>query len=1076
MKTLSKQLAIDETPRQKPESATFSRPVRRRPCVRGVSADGGWFIVPYVIPLSLAVLCSVAGVLAADDAFPTPRNNDRDETAEPMEAGLAASTMQVPDGFRVDLFAAEPTVQNPIDMTWDARGRLWIAENYTYSDRSERFDLSLRDRVVVLEDADGDGQAEQRTVFVDNVQMLTSVEVGRGGVWLMCPPQLLFIPDADHDLVPDTNAVQVVLDGFTVAPENYHNFANGLRFGPDGWLYGRCGGSCPGRIGPPGTADEHRAALEGGIWRYHPVTGGYEVLTHGTTNPWGHDWDATGEGFFINTVNGHLWHLIPGAHFDRPFTLDPNPRTYELIDMHADHWHFDTTGAWHESRDGVANAYGGGHAHCGTMIYLADQWPAEYRGSLMTLNIHGQRINREILNRSGSGFVGSHAPDPVTSQDPFFRGMELMAGPDGSVFVIDWSDTGECHEHTGVHRTSGRVFRISYRQQPAKDAGQPNLYQATSQQLVAYQTHSNDWFARQSRLVLAERAEQTELPQEAVESLLAMVQSDDQTIAFRALVTLCCINQVDQEFLLRQLSHQNEHVRVWAIRLLTEHMPIDDCYGQLNAKPANGTPANRTPVPRESWSNEKTWQALSQLAVDEPSGLVRLTLASTLQRLPVSKRLQLATPLVQHAEDASDHNLPLLVWYGLIPVADQDPQALARLALVCRWPTTQRLITRRLAEGIGQDETALESVVAGIVDQADRQVQRNLLVGISEGLRGWRRATKPKGWDLMVGRLDFGDEESQRIVRELNVVFGDGRAIAEMGKIVLDNAAEPGLRRSALATLVANRGEGLKEICLKVLADPRLNVVAAEGLAGEADPEIADQFINNYRRFRSPERPKVISILCSRVSWATRLLGAIEQGKIPANDLTAFDVRQLRSLSDRQLDTLIARVWGATRETSQAKSQQIAEWKSKLTSSELANADLAAGRRLFQKTCQQCHRLYGDGVQVGPDLTGSNRNNLDYLLENIIDPSAVVGKDFRMTVLLLDDGRILNGLVVARLEQTLEMQTQTDRQVIDLDSIEESRVTDQSPMPEGLLDNLTPQQIRDLIGYLMHPSQVPLDE
>ncbi|MCA9226212.1 MAG: hypothetical protein KDA47_11400, partial [Planctomycetales bacterium] len=352
-------------------------------------------------------------------------------------------------------------VQNPIAMTWDARGRLWIAENYTYAERSQRFDLTLRDRVIILADNDGDGISDRRTVFTDQVQMLTGLEVGRGGVWLMCPPQLLFIPDADHDDVPDGPA-RVVLDGFEVAKDNYHNFANGLRWGPDGWLYGRCGGSCPGRVGSPGTPDEHRVALEGGIWRVHPVTSHFEVLTHGTTNPWGHDWNQWGECFFINTVNGHLWHLIPGAHLDRPFTLDPNPHVYELIQMHADHWHFDTKGSWTDSRHGAANSFGGGHAHCGVMIYQGDNWPSEYRNRLLTWNLHGRRANQELIERHGSGYVAHHGPDTLLAEDTFFRGMDLSYGPDGAVYAIDWSDTGECHENTGVHRTSGRVFRVAY--------------------------------------------------------------------------------------------------------------------------------------------------------------------------------------------------------------------------------------------------------------------------------------------------------------------------------------------------------------------------------------------------------------------------------------------------------------------------------------------------------------------------------------------------------------------------------------------------------------------------------------
>src|SRR4051794_9646353 len=291
-----------------------------------------------LVALGLA-LPGTRGTLAAD--FPPPRNTEPDP-APVMPADQAAASFRVPEGFRVGVFAAEPDVQNPIAMAFDARGRLWVAENYTYAERAQRFDLRHRDRVLIFEDADGDGRADRRTVFTDDVQMLTSLELGHGGAWLLCPPQLLFLPDRDGDDVPD-GAAEVVLDGFTLGTENHHTFANGLRWGPDGWLYGRCGASSPGQVGAPGTPEAGRVPIRGGLWRYHPTRKRFEVVSHGTTNPWGHDWDALGEAFFINTVNGHLWHAIPGAHFARPHTIDPNPRAYLQIDQHADHYHWDNS-------------------------------------------------------------------------------------------------------------------------------------------------------------------------------------------------------------------------------------------------------------------------------------------------------------------------------------------------------------------------------------------------------------------------------------------------------------------------------------------------------------------------------------------------------------------------------------------------------------------------------------------------------------------------------------------------------------------------------------------------------------
>ena len=1008
---------------------------------------------------------------ASGDEFPALRNTDEDHDVEPMPASDAAKKLQVPKGFHVNVFASEPDVQNPIDMAWDGLGRLWIAENYTYAEKSQRFDLTFRDRVIILEDSNQDGVAESRTVFTNHVQMLTSVEVGHGGIWLMCPPQLLFIPDRDRDDKPD-GPPQVVLDGFTVAKENYHNFANGLRWGPDGWLYGRCGGSCPGRVGVPGTDEDSRVALEGGIWRYHPATRQFEVLCHGTTNPWGHDWNEFGDGFFINTVNGHLWHLIPGAHFVRPFTLDPNPHVYELIDMHADHWHFETGTKWEDSRDGAANSYGGGHAHCGMMIYLGDNWPDDYRGRLFTWNIHGRRANQELLHRKGSGFVAKHGKDTMLAADTFFRGMELSYGPDGAVYAIDWSDTGECHEHTGVHRTSGRVYRIAYgRDEESKKHNTVDLTAMTNHELVALMNHRNEWFVRQARIELAARAHDAFKEQKApdlrdvAQHLRKIASGSDAVHAYRALVILHAMGMSDRDQLKQLLAHENENLRAWAIRLLTDHWPIDDVFG-----PAAVEESQRTQVASEC---HELIDEFCQLAQTDESGLVRLALASSIQRMPMSMRCKLANELVQRTEDARDHNLPLLVWYGLIHVADDDPMSLADVGVECKWPKTQRLIARRLAEQIDKNKNAVEAILERVAETRDERIRGYLLRGISDGLKGWSKAPKPQNWDQVTSLESIG-LVNRAIIRDLSVLFGDGRALDEVKRIVLDEKADIGVRRSALETLVSSTDERVVDICLSVLDDERLNFVAARGLSKSRDSKIASELIKNYKKFRGPQRPKVIEILVSRRQFASELLTAIRDGKIASEDLTAYDVRQIRSLGSAKLNGRVSKLWGEIRDSSEEKRERIESLKKQLTADNLAAANPGQGRLLFNKNCAKCHRLFGYGESTGPDLTGANRNNLDYLLDNVVDPSSVVSKNYRMSIVVLKDDRVLNGLVTAKRDKTITLQTQTDLLTINRDDIAEIRETSMSPMPNGLLDNLADEQIRDLISYLMQPAQVPL--
>lgn len=999
-------------------------------------------------------LLIVARIASAE--FPPPTNSEPLPESTQMPAEQAAREMKLPQGFRASVFAAEPDVQNPIAMAWDGRGRLWIAENYTYAERAQKFDLSLRDRIVVFDNTTGE-RFETRTVFTDNLQMLTGIEVGHGGVWAICPPKLLFIPDADGDLVPDGDA-QVVVDGFEVAKQNYHNFANGLRFGPDGWLYGRCGGSCPGRIGVPGTPDENRLALEGGIWRYHPERQTVEVLNSGTTNPWGHDWNSAGEMFFVNTVNGHLWHYIPGSHLKRPFTLDPQRRTFELIDFHADHWHFDTSGSWTASRDGAANQYGGGHAHSGTMIYEEHTWPQKYRDRLFTLNLHGRRANQEILRREGSGYVAGHADDFFLAADTWFRGMDLSAGPDGNVFVIDWSDTGECHEHTGVHRTSGRIFKISYDQSVGK---QPRLGDWNETTIVNAILSGSKWHRRQARLALMDQiaaGDRTCVAKLKDRFDASNNAQEKQTL----LLALFECGEVDDAMLWKASQSDSEHLRAWAVRLLVDAMPADDAMGARWKSEALRTKANsraKSIVP-----------GLVDLAKSEPSGLVRLALASSLIRLPLEDRPALASALVGHDADAGDHNLPLVLWYGLMPCASNG-EALARVGGQCNLPTTLRLIARCLAEECERQPAALDALLRLTSKRIVRD-QNAVLRGMVEGFAGWPSAPKPKSWDAFAASAHRGTEG---LLRELSSLFGDGRALEDLIATAKGKGdVRPEIQLAALNRLIELNPPGLRELCESLLGDARVNVLAARGLSKFEDPQIATALIKRYGRFRAPYRPQIIAILSSRKSFARALLDAIGKNRIPKQDLTAFDVRQILAFEDPSLKTKIGEVWGEIRESSEEKQQQIERWKTELDANVLATADKPHGRALFQKNCQNCHRLYGEGGAVGPDLTGANRGNLDYLLGNVIDPSAVVDKDYRMTVLLLDDARVVSGLVVDRSEKTTKIQTATELIVISNESIEEEKLTEKSPMPEGMLDTLSDQDVRDLIGYLTHPSQVAL--
>jgi putative membrane-bound dehydrogenase-like protein len=978
--------------------------------------------------------------------FPAPFNTERSTNA-PLNPVEAASKMQLPPGFHCSVFAAEPDIHQPISMATDPRGRLWVAENYTYSERTVGYHPDLRDRIVVFDDSDNDGRFNKRTVFWDGAERLTSVEVGLGGIWAICLPDLVFIPDENGDDVPD-GPPQVLLDGFEYRNAR-HTVANGLRWGPDGWLYGRQGILGNSLVGAPGTPKEQRTLMNVGIWRYHPARKVFEVVAQGTTNPWGMDWDARGEAFFINTVIGHLWHVIPGAHYRRMFGDDPTPRVYELIEQHADHVHWATGEVWTDVRKGVTGSTleaGGGHAHTGLLIYQGGQWPSEWNGKLLTINFHGRRLNVERLDRAGSGFVGRREPDAFLFPDPWFRGIDLIAAPDGGVFVSDWSDAGECHDEEGIHRTSGRIYKLTHGE--TSKSKPADLTKLSDQELVALQASPNDWVARQSRRVLAGRARGGSGSDKTVDALGRLAMSGtNEIVRLRALWALHVIGG-DNTALLNRKFTGTEHERAWAIRL------IEDL-------------SHRSAPVREQFLNLVEGK-LATMSGNDPSALVRLTLASLLQRLPLTNRPAIAAGLLSHAEDANDHNLPLMIWYGMEPLANHDSRFI-RLMASARIPRVQRLGARRLAEEIDTKPESVDELLRAIAANPSPDGRQAVLDGIAEGLTGRRKIKPPGSWEMVRSKLgENADERLRTRLRDLSALFGDGRALDAVRAVALNDSSDLPQRRAALQSLIEARAPGLREVCERLLPVRDLSATAAAGLALFDDPALADRLLAEWPKLYGHERPPVLNALVSRPTWAARLLEAIAAGKFKRNDLGVLQVRQIRAFNDPALTGRLAAVWGEIRDPDDAeKNRLLGKWKQSLTAEALANSDLRQGRQVYQTACAPCHQLNGEGGTLGPDLTGGNRDNLDYLLENLLFPSAIVPAEYRQTTLTLKDGRVLTGVIRSRAPRTVSLQAVGELVTVETSEVESEETSAQSLMPEGLLDALDETQAKNLIRFLM---------
>ncbi len=971
-----------------------------------------------------------------------PRNQGLDPQA-------AARAMTVPNGFQVDLAAGEPLVHQPVAFTIDARGRLWIAEAHTYPIRAP--EGKGRDKIIILEDRDRNGSFEHRKVFAEGLNLVSGLEVGFGGVWVGAAPYLMFIPDKNGDDIPDSEP-EILLDGWGY--QDTHETLNAFLWGPDGWLYGCQGVFTHSLVGKPGTPHSERTPLNCCVWRYHPTRHDFEVFAHGSSNPWGVDFNEHGQAFITACVIPHLFHVIQGARYHRQGGQHFNPYTFDDIKTIADHAHYAGNirdHAWWGRNEAVphndTHAAGGGHAHCGAMIYLGDNWPLQYRNTIFMANIHGNRINNDLLKREGSGFVGSHGQDFLYANDRWFRGINLKYGPQGEVYLIDWYDKNACHRRSPEiwDRTNGRVYRITFGEVIPQKV---ELASLSDEELIQLHGHQNDWYVRMARRLLQERTAGNPERADRVGKKLILKLHDSQPVdrKLRILWTLHAVSGVPEmvtKELLAAQGPETEYLRAWGIQLELEDRQVSDA----------------------------VYQQMVDLARTDRSPVVRLYLASALQRLPYERRWPIAEALLQHAEDQYDHNLPLLIWYGVEPLVPADPARALPLAMGSRIPLVRRFIYRRAAV----DHQTLPLLLTALGRAKEESQQAMMLEEITNAVRTQGRLEMPPEWPEVYAKLSKSPTEKIREQAQfITVKFGDKSIFPALRAIVADPNAKSDSRRAALSALLTGRDSKLPSILHRLLKDDRLRSDALKGLARFDHPETARVILTSYADFSEAEKQDALSTLASRVHYALALLDAIEAGEIPRQDLTAFTIGQMQRLNDQSVTARVNAVWGTLRATPEEKLRLITRYKRQLTPQSLSKADRSHGRAVYKKHCGKCHKLYGDGGNIGPDLTGSNRANLDYLLQNVLDPSAVVGKDYQMTTVVTNDGRTISGLIKEENDSALTLQTVNEAVVIDKSDIDIRKKSELSLMPEGQLKEMSAAEIRDLIAYLGSRRQVPL--
>ena len=952
--------------------------------------------------------------------------------AEFLTPQKAVENMTLPDTFQVNVYASEPMMTQPMAFCWDDRGRIWIAENRDYETRGTGFSSSGDSRILILEDTDGDGVADDRKVFFEGIPFPAGIAVGFDGLWLGAPPNLLFLPDRDHDDRADTDDIEIHLTGWGI--RDRHETLNSFHWGPDGWLYGCQGFATPSRVGKPADGgriyrhnDPFPADMEfegdpidinGGVWRYHPTQQRFEVVAHGFSNPWGLDYDAKGQFFISACVIPHLWHVIPGGIYHRQGGKHFNPYVYRDIRTIADHRHRS--------------------AHGGARVYISDAFPPKYHGRIFMANIHEHAVLTDTLEPKGSGFVGRHGDDFLLANNAQWIGFSMEIGPEGGVYVLDWHDADICGTEV-LNKQTGRVFRIMPKQSLATHwkGRYDDLAKKPDRHLVELQRSPSAWHARRARLILQYRASNGNLEQRTREQLRQIfVNSVNNDWRLRAMWGLHITGGVGEGELLATLDDADSHMRAWAIQLLCEDFS----------------------------PSSAAVHRFVRMADEDPSPVVRLYLAAALQRLPADLRWPIANALVTHAEDAVDHNLPMMIWFGVEPLVEVNSQAALKLATVSEIPMITRHIARRLTDA-GQ----LEALVSMIGEA--HHVRLSLLSGMRDGLEGRPDAVAPPNWTEVYAKLDAVGGGVGRLAVELAQQFGDVGAAQEMLVTLSDELAPLDIRRQALRGLAARKFSELPPRLIELLDHDDLRRDAIRSMTMFNDRQLGRELLNRYSAFDELDRLEAIHALATRTQYARQMTRAIKEGSVPKRDVPAYVARQLR----RIVGASFVDVWGPIDALSDDKQAAFAKYRKLLTVDALRRADPSHGRTVFKRTCMACHRMYGEGGIVGPDITGVNRANLEYLLGNILTPSAIIQDEYKMVMVVTDEGRVISGIVVGENERQLRLRVanQEKPMILAKSQIESRDVAPVSMMPDGLLQTLSDQEVLDLVAYLQTEQQVP---
>ena len=942
----------------------------------------------------------------------------------------------------VDLIASEPDVAQPTHLSFDERGRMWVAQYRQYPYPAgvkmvsrDQFYRSKFDRVppapprhdrgrdiiTVHEDTDGDGIFDKTKIVLDGLNLANSALRGHGGIWVIQTPYLLFYPDADGDDIPDGDP-EVRLAGFGL--EDTHSVANGLAWGPDGWLYGAQGSTTTSRVVRPGVDATDFAGVYHEncmVWRYHPRTKVYEIFAEGGGNVFGLDFDSEGR-----LHSGHNGGETRGFHYLQSALMlkqgvDPgkfgptgHPYAFGHLDMM-------------KSRNPIARF---SHA---TIIADGTALPSQYAGRFFAADpLHRNIVVAERFAR-GSTFETSDTGIALAGADPAFRPVYLTNAPDGAIYVADFYEEYIAHgqNYQGqLDSSTGRIYRIRGKDMPLeKDM---NLAVKTSAQLVALLAHPNRWHRHTAVRLLGERRDPAN-----VEPLRTALRETAEHPALEALWALHQMEALDEKTALVALAHPHPAVRAWSIRLM----------GDAKKLPADFS---------------------IDLAIMEPDAEVRAQIASTARRLPANQALPLIATLLRRDAAAADPCIPLLCWWTLESHCAENRDAVISALPWDSAMSKQHILARLMRRFAAAGTRADLLTCARLLDAAPGIEHRKLLMaGFEEAFQG--RALPPLPEPLLDALARSGVASPH-----LRVRLREPDAITAALKVAADEQAKIDERLLCVRLFGEVNLKGSVPALLKLVASAKsaeLRKAALTSLLLYDDAAIGDEVVRLYPVLSADVQPAAQTLLTSRTASTHAFLKLIESGSVPAATIPPATVALLREHEEKSIATLADKLFAKPAVITAPENRAEIDRLRRVIAT--GPGDAYKGGPLFAQRCEACHTLFFKGGRIGPDLTAYQRDDLGTLLVSIVDPSAEIREGYVNQLLTTKDGRTLSGFVVGQDDAAIVLRG-LDGQDVSLARAEvrEIRRAPASLMPAGLVAGFTDQELRDFFAYLRLPQPI----